>query len=542
MIADDSETDTLDRLTDALVTQEALHRVRDGDRLMDEEMNAFFKLLAQRSATIQSFPRVHCFSTFFLPSIEKAGGLERLVQRQGRLEDLFTFEVLLFPIHVACKEHWCLIEVRPKMMRIQYLDSSLITSGESECAHIIKFFQLLQHKRIEANRWTVLTSQDIPHQTNGQDCGVFVCQMAERLSRNASLDFTASDIPRLRNQMARELASGSMTVMQLSPRSEVIHLKQAIDQLRRQKEESERIAELKSEELARELRESQAKEKRLKEQLQELNNLIGFLKVSGVESSTRPKTPPRMESVEVQTIEFETPRLIIQMPSSPEAANAPREIRHREFLKASRELDLDAYELKKKQMRYNTPKPVNSVVPMQRDTLPAQIPFTQPPHPPPTQPPLPPPPPQFPNQFEIQFQFPQSVRASLENGDGGVNRRRPSRAYYLPEFNVETRLGAFLHWARERNIDFRGELIEGAMRDLMLRREFLTTGVLELHHENFVIARIPPFSNTAHLNLRSLVALSLFYYPNFALALIYCYSGLTRRAILNLLARVFHNN
>ena len=248
-----------------------------------------------------------------------------------------------------------------------------------------------------------------------------------------------------------------------------------------------------------------------------------------------------MESVEVQTIEIETPRQAIQMPPSPEAANAPREIRHREFLKAARQLDLNAYELKNKQMRFNTLKPVNFVVPIKQETVLAQIPLPQPPPPLPLYPVLQLPQLQFPNQFEIQFQLSLSVRDSIENGDGGVNRRRPTQPYYLPEFNVEARLGAFLHWARERNIDFRGELFEGAMRDLMFRREFLTTGVLEPNNENFVIDRIPPSSNTAHLNLRSLVALSLFYYPNFAFALIYCYSALTRRAILNLLARVFQN-
>lgn len=196
---------------------------------MDEEMNVFFKLLERRSATNHTLQLVHCFSTFFLPSIEKVGGLERLAERKGRHYDLLTFEVLLFPIHIASKEHWCLIEVRPKIMRIQYFDSSRITRGESECAYIIKFLKLIYHNRIKADRWTVLISQDLPHQTNGQDCGVYVCQMAERLSRNARLDFTVSDIPRLRKQMAHELVSGSVTVMHLSPRTEIIQLKQALD-------------------------------------------------------------------------------------------------------------------------------------------------------------------------------------------------------------------------------------------------------------------------------------------------------------------------
>ena len=80
--------------------------------------------------------------------------------------------------------------------------------------------------------------------------------MSERLFQNAPLDFAAGDIPRLRKQMARELASGSLTLLQFSPWREVIHLKQALIQLCNKNKQSERVAALKFEELGRELSES----------------------------------------------------------------------------------------------------------------------------------------------------------------------------------------------------------------------------------------------------------------------------------------------
>merc|ERR1712043_132378 len=45
----------------------------------------------------------------------------------------------------------------------------------------------------------------IPRQLNGSDCGVFTCQYAEFLSREASFEFSQGDMPRLRRRMAAEI-------------------------------------------------------------------------------------------------------------------------------------------------------------------------------------------------------------------------------------------------------------------------------------------------------------------------------------------------
>lgn len=47
--------------------------------------------------------------------------------------------------------------------------------------------------------------KDIPKQANSNDCGVFVCQYVEYLSRNAPIDFTQLDVPALRKKMAYEI-------------------------------------------------------------------------------------------------------------------------------------------------------------------------------------------------------------------------------------------------------------------------------------------------------------------------------------------------
>jgi Ulp1 family protease len=50
--------------------------------------------------------------------------------------------------------------------------------------------------------------QRIPRQSNGFDCGVFVCLYASYLMSNKTFDFTQSDLPAMRKWMAYRIARG----------------------------------------------------------------------------------------------------------------------------------------------------------------------------------------------------------------------------------------------------------------------------------------------------------------------------------------------
>lgn len=54
--------------------------------------------------------------------------------------------------------------------------------------------------------------QDIPHQKNGDDCGVFACTFAERISRDNEFDFTQSDMLDLRQNMVYEIIQKQLLV------------------------------------------------------------------------------------------------------------------------------------------------------------------------------------------------------------------------------------------------------------------------------------------------------------------------------------------
>jgi len=57
------------------------------------------------------------------------------------------------------------------------------------------FFQLIPH----------FFSQDIPTQNNGDDYGVFVCQLALDEASQSSHNFSASDVPHIRKRMEMQV-------------------------------------------------------------------------------------------------------------------------------------------------------------------------------------------------------------------------------------------------------------------------------------------------------------------------------------------------
>jgi hypothetical protein len=52
----------------------------------------------------------------------------------------------------------------------------------------------------------------LPQQTNGHDCGVFVCLFAERISRSAMFDFVEEDCYYFRLRIASEIQQGRLVV------------------------------------------------------------------------------------------------------------------------------------------------------------------------------------------------------------------------------------------------------------------------------------------------------------------------------------------
>lgn len=183
-----------------------LHTLADGGWLNDEVINFYMSLLMQRSSENEGLPRVYAFCTFFFPKLiatSYAG-----VQRWTRAIDVFSFDILLVPVHLEM--HWCLMAVDFRERRIAYYDS-LGLPAQTSRSHFLVMHAYLEaeswrrrERGIDCNGWTVKVPE-VPRQQNGDDCGVFTCQYAECLSRDAPISFGQEHMPYLRKRMAYEI-------------------------------------------------------------------------------------------------------------------------------------------------------------------------------------------------------------------------------------------------------------------------------------------------------------------------------------------------
>ncbi|XP_062512537.1 sentrin-specific protease 1-like [Corticium candelabrum] len=92
-------------------------------------------------------------------------------------------EKLLFVINDN-SNHWTLMVGEPKKKTMMYYDS-LGGNGKS-------YFEIIQNflmKRFESYGWSHQVAENIPHQFDGYDCGVFLCEYARCVMLQKPMDF-----------------------------------------------------------------------------------------------------------------------------------------------------------------------------------------------------------------------------------------------------------------------------------------------------------------------------------------------------------------
>lgn len=177
--------------------------------LNDEVVNFYMNLIMDRSVRNKRLPKVYVFSTFFYPKLYQSG--HKSVSRWTKKVDIFTYDILLVPIHLDV--HWCMATVDFRKRCITYYDSML--GDNPECLELLLEYIKAEHldKKKIAYRtaaWKLECAKDIPEQMNGSDCGMFSCKFAEFKSRLAPLDFTQEDMPYFRQRMVYEIIKGEL--------------------------------------------------------------------------------------------------------------------------------------------------------------------------------------------------------------------------------------------------------------------------------------------------------------------------------------------
>ncbi|XP_009069503.1 PREDICTED: LOW QUALITY PROTEIN: sentrin-specific protease 2 [Acanthisitta chloris] len=187
------------------VTREDICTLQQLCWLNDEIINFYMSLLVDRSKK-EGYPVVHAFSTFFYPKLCTGG--YKAVKRWTRGVDVFQQDLILVPIHLRL--HWTLLVIDVRRKTIKYFDS-LGQKGDKICETFLQYLQeeSREKKNLElpVAEWTLrsLGPQEIPQQTNGSDCGVFVCKFADSISRDKPITFTQEHMPYFRRRMVWEI-------------------------------------------------------------------------------------------------------------------------------------------------------------------------------------------------------------------------------------------------------------------------------------------------------------------------------------------------
>ncbi|PSN41014.1 hypothetical protein C0J52_16055 [Blattella germanica] len=173
--------------------------------LNDEVINFYMELLKERGK-LENYPSVYCFNSFFYTKLVTGGG-HSSVRRWTRKVDIFSYDLIIIPIHLDV--HWCLIAIDFEKRTVKYYDS--MGSPNNKCLEcIIKYLkaECLDKKKTHFNLsgWLIENVKDLPQQMNGSDCGVFSCTYAEFICRNADIVFTQYDMSFFRRKMVYEIS------------------------------------------------------------------------------------------------------------------------------------------------------------------------------------------------------------------------------------------------------------------------------------------------------------------------------------------------
>ena len=168
------------------------------------------------------------FSARILNEHEK-GGIHVTYRafRDKNIANSLDYDLILSPI--AEDFHWTLLAFRPRqkdVTRYNSIDmtdqdnSTKLTDKDTKKTFAEKFITFLRYveqiERHEPTDWTPHENEHFGGQTDGFNCGVFVCAAAERLLLDLPLtDIQADDMTNYRTRIARDILNKTYTEMKI---------------------------------------------------------------------------------------------------------------------------------------------------------------------------------------------------------------------------------------------------------------------------------------------------------------------------------------
>jgi sentrin-specific protease 1 len=129
------------------------------------------------------------------------------------------YRIFILPVNIGNK-HWACVVVDNRIHTITYLDSYRYPEGTGPVGR--KYEDAVQGFLYQEKlKWQGITpsspymigiADNIPKQVGGADCGIFMLQFAERVSRDAAFDFSQADIRHLRRLTAYEVLVDALSI------------------------------------------------------------------------------------------------------------------------------------------------------------------------------------------------------------------------------------------------------------------------------------------------------------------------------------------
>ena len=185
------------------------------DTIIDE-----YFLKIQNRSRITGDLSVAVLTIYFYQRFDRLDFMEAFMQTESWIkEDLRMKDMILIPVHKS--SHFTLVHIDTKKRLLSYFDP-LKESRYSSAApgRMKRFIEEYYRRKGEAVTFKVKIRDNIPTQTNGVDCGVFVSHYAERISRNAELRFSQANMQSFRIKMMWEILHGELKQVMLLPSRE----------------------------------------------------------------------------------------------------------------------------------------------------------------------------------------------------------------------------------------------------------------------------------------------------------------------------------
>ena len=198
----DNPCRVITRMRDVTIRLSDLLRLKDNQPLNDRIINFYMMMIEGRSSyTRRGIMVLH---TNFYPMLLQGGPIFK--EKNAIFQP--NIHTILIPIHLFEENHWTLISINMRKRTICHYDS-LPTGNRYQVvkniidflkdAHMTCFGNPLNPKQWD-NKLPI-----IPKQKNLVDCGAFVLQIAENISRGAPHTFTPEEIPSIRKRMVLEI-------------------------------------------------------------------------------------------------------------------------------------------------------------------------------------------------------------------------------------------------------------------------------------------------------------------------------------------------